>query len=165
VVFKYKISFYIYAITFENEIIMNEQDYIKQRLDDQINWYSKKSATNKKWYRLCQFSLIVLAALVTLSGLFPAKDFPFVTYTVPTLGAIIAILTGVLALFKFQDNWLTYRLSSEALKHEKYLFLAKSEPYNVENPFNLLVSRCESIMVKENMTWEQAMKPVAKEKK
>jgi hypothetical protein len=30
---------------------MTEEEYIEERLNDQIIWYSKKSQTNQKWFK------------------------------------------------------------------------------------------------------------------
>ncbi|HFC76762.1 MAG TPA: DUF4231 domain-containing protein, partial [Candidatus Moranbacteria bacterium] len=46
----------------------------------------------------------------------------------------------------------------ESLKHEKYLFLTKSEPYDIDEPFKLLVQRVESLISKENTNWSNYMK-------
>jgi len=143
---------------------MNEESYLKERLEGQIMWYDDKSAKNKKWFRICQSTQIVIASLITLSGIFTPKDFPWVYYAIPLLGAIIAITSGILGLCKFQENWLEYRTTTESLRHEKYLFLTKSEPYNTENPLNLLVSRVETLISKENTNWAQYMRKVSKEK-
>lgn len=32
-------------------------------------------------------------------------------------------------LFQFQQNWITYRATAEALKHEQFLFLSEAGPY------------------------------------
>ena len=45
------------------------------------------------------------------------------------LGALIVVLEGVQQLNQYQQNWSAYRSTCEALKHEKYLFLAHAGPY------------------------------------
>ena len=136
---------------------MNEAEYLESRLEDQIKWYGKKSAANKMWYRRCQFTLLLLATLVTLSAAFQPEDFPWINMTTAILGALIALISGVLGLYKFQENWTAYRTTAESLKHEKYLYLTKSEPYNAENPFKLFVFRIENLISEENSKWMQYM--------
>jgi hypothetical protein len=143
---------------------MDEAEYIEYRLEDQIDWYERKSGLNKKAFQRCQLTQLVMAALITLSGVITSSQFPMVSYIVPSLGAIIAIISGVLGLYKFQENWLEYRTVSESLKHEKYLFLTRSEPYHEAVPFNLFVNRVENILSEENSKWAQTIKEVAKEK-
>ncbi len=137
---------------------MNETEYLKNRIEDQINWYGKKSTINKKWFRMCQLTQLIMATLITLSGTIPINDYPWVQIIVPVLGGIIAVISGLLGLFKFQENWLEYRTVCESLKHEKFLFLTKSDPYNLEGPLNLLVSRVETLISKENTNWAQYMR-------
>jgi len=46
-----------------------------------------------------------------------------------------------------------YRTTSEALKHEKILYLTQTAPYDNDERFQTLVSRAESIMANENQNW------------
>ena len=39
------------------------QKYLKERYEDQINWYDKKSMLNQKLYRYLQGFVIILAAI------------------------------------------------------------------------------------------------------
>ena len=48
------------------------------------------------------------------------------------IGVGIAIITAILGLYQFEQNWIEYRTICESLKKEKYLFLTKTEPYNVD---------------------------------
>ncbi|MHC6591591.1 DUF4231 domain-containing protein [Arthrobacter sp. C152] len=36
---------------------------------------------------------------------------------------------GAQHLYQFQERWITYRSTAAALKHERYLYLAKAGPY------------------------------------
>ena len=137
---------------------MDENLYLTERLDDQINWYDRKSAMNKKWHQLGQTALIILAVLVTLSGMitYDSKDPFWLRYVVPVIGALIALITGVLSLNKYQENWMAYRTTSETLKHEKFLFLTKTAPYDTPEAFNRLVNRVETLISKENSNWQQS---------
>lgn len=137
---------------------MDEIEYIENRLDDQINWYDKKSAINKMWYQRIQIMLLIMAGLVTISGVFDPTKYSWVHYVVPLIGALIVMLTGILGLKRYQENWTAYRTTSETLKHEKFLYLTKCEPYDSSNAFNLLVNRAEALMSKEHSNWTQIAK-------
>ena len=56
-------------------------------------------------------------------------------------------------LYKYHQNWIEYRSTSEALQHEKLLYLTQTIPYENDERFQTLVSRAESIMVNENQNW------------
>jgi hypothetical protein len=42
------------------------------------------------------------------------------------LGVLITVLEGLLHLNQYQQNWINYRSTCEALKHEKYIYLGKA---------------------------------------
>ena len=46
------------------------------------------------------------------------------TWVAGGLGALIVVLESVQQLFQFHSNWTHYRSTAEALKHEKFLYLA-----------------------------------------
>ena len=134
---------------------MTEEEYIKERLDDQIKWYSKKATKNKSLNNWFKAFIIILSATI-----------PFVVGTefdetlrniiLSAMGVIITILSGLSGLLKFQEKWTEYRTTSETLKHEKYLFQAKAIPYSDEKePYKLLVTRIEYIISKEHSMWGQ----------
>ncbi|BDD12511.1 hypothetical protein FUAX_49430 (plasmid) [Fulvitalea axinellae] len=132
---------------------ITEEEYLTERLEDQLAWYEAKSSINKKRFRACQLTQLILAALITLSGVFHPLGMDWLSYLVPVLGSIIAILSGVLSLYKFQENWMEYRGVAELLKQEKYLFMAKCPPYNGPNPFVDFVENVEGMISKENKNW------------
>jgi hypothetical protein len=44
------------------------------------------------------------------------------------LGVLIDNFEGVVQLNQHQQNWITYRSTCEALRHQKYLYLANAGP-------------------------------------
>jgi hypothetical protein len=49
--------------------MISPEDYIEQRLNDQIGWYDRKSGTNQRWFKRLRFAEIVAAATIPfLSG-------------------------------------------------------------------------------------------------
>lgn len=130
-----------------------EQKYIKERLESQIDWYDKKSQTNQKCFKRLKFIEILCAALIPFLVAYSDKCI-YLQYLVGILGIVIAIITGVLVLYKFQENWIEYRTTCETLIHQKYLYETECVPYdNEENRFNNFVQTCESIISKENSNW------------
>lgn len=81
------------------------------------------------------------------------------------LGALIAILEGLQGLGQWHHNWISYRSTAEALKHEKFLWVAKAGVYaTAENADRMLAERSESLISTEHASWvkvqEQAPRPV-----
>jgi hypothetical protein len=135
---------------------LTSSDYLEQRLDNQINWYSDKSSRCKVWYRSLRIIEIVAAAIIPLlSGM---DNLLYGNWIIGGLGMLIAIAAATGGLFKYHENWIQYRATSEALKHEKFLFLGGSAPYDGENAFQLLVQHVEGLISKENTNWTIAVK-------
>jgi len=131
---------------------MGEEEYIKERLENQIRWYSKKSQFNQKWFKTLKIVEITLASLIPLvAGL--GDSLPYTTIIVGSFGVLIAISSGVSSLYKFYEHWIEYRTTAESLKHELYLFKTKCSPYDKDDALCELVARCEALISKENSRW------------
>lgn len=141
---------------------MNAQSYLKDRLQDQIDWYEKKSSWNQARYKQLQFMAIIFGASIPLLTVLSFDKIEVVIrFLIALFGSAIAVISAVLTLYKFQDNWVKYRATAEALIREKYLFLTKIAPYNEEEEKNLavLVTRCEAIMSAEQRDWTESVVP------
>jgi hypothetical protein len=141
---------------------MMESEYLEKRLEDQINWYSAKSSYCQSRYKVLRIIEIVLAAFIPfLSGL--GDKVPYGAWIIGSLGVAITISTAAGSLFKYHENWIQYRATSEALKHEKYLYLAQVAPYDGANAFQVAVQRIEGLISNENSTWTQTINNKAKQ--
>ena len=143
---------------------MKEEEYIKDRLEDQITWYDNKSRTNQKWFKWFQIFQIGAAASIPVLVIYVTDTTSFLRFLTAILGALIAVVSGSISLCKFQENWLEFRTTCESLRHEKYLYQTKTEPYNIDTPFPLLVSRVETLISKENTNWAQYMRKISQTK-
>jgi len=122
------------------------------RLDEQAGWYSRKSKRAQRIYKSFKVVEIVAAALIPfLAG----RKFDYHDGVIGGLGVLITILEGILQLNQYQRIWAVYRATSEALTHEKYLYLAKAGSYAVADTdaARLLAERIEAIMSQENTKW------------
>lgn len=128
--------------------------YITERVDDQIGWYDQKSQRSQRWFkRLRGLEIISAGAIPLFAGFGDGSTWSIIV--VGVLGAVVAVLASLLSLSQFQENWIEYRTTCESLKHEKYLFLTKAEPYTEEDSFGLFVQRVENLISGENSAWSQ----------
>ena len=144
---------------------MEQEDYIRNRLDDQIQWYEEKSIQNQQWFKRLQIVSIVGAATIPFLSGYITETTIVLKIVTGSLGLMVAAVTAVSGLYKFQENWLQFRMTCESLKHEKYLFLTNTDPYDVEQPFPLLVQRVEGLISKEHTDWSQYMEKAEPSKK
>jgi hypothetical protein len=140
---------------------LTEQEYLTQRLENQINWYSEKSSECQRHYKwLRQLEIVAAAVIPFLSGMIDSA--PGSKWVIGILGIIIALSTAATSLFKYHENWIQYRITAEQLKHEKYLFATRSGPYQSDAPLSLLVERVETLISKEAGTWAQTVREAVK---
>ncbi|HTS43779.1 MAG TPA: DUF4231 domain-containing protein [Puia sp.] len=135
---------------------MTTDEYVKERLDDELNWYSRSSVFNKNFYQSLKTAEIAISVVIPfLTGYL--KESNSIKYIVGVLGLLVAIIAGTLVLFKFQEKWIEYRTTAESLKHEKYMFLTQSGPYKTDSSLSNLAERVEYLISKENSNWNQLM--------
>lgn len=128
-----------------------ESDPIIERLEDQLDWYDRKSLANQRAYKRIKVVEILAAATIPLLA---AVGRPQISMVTGGLGVLITVLEGMLHLNQYQQNWINYRSTCEALKHEKYTYLGKAAPYrNVPDPHALLTERIESLVSQEHAKW------------
>lgn len=136
---------------------MTEEDYIAQRLDDQISWYDARSVSSRRTFKRLRFLEITAAALVPLLTGF-SDDLPALQYAIGGLGLGVAVTAGWLGVGKYEEHWTEYRTTCESLKHEKFMYMTKVEPYDVNDPFPLFVQRVERLISKEHSNWAQSVR-------
>ena len=111
------------------------QDPIWQRLEDQITWYDANSARNQRMFRRLKYVEIVAAATIPV-----VSGFGSTRVVAAVLGGVVLVIEAVLHLNQYQQNWLTYRSTAEALKHEKYLYIA-GRPTSTDNKHRQLYEK------------------------
>lgn len=123
------------------------------RLEDQLQWYDRKSRSNMFWYKLIKLAQVVLAVLIPVMSLLPAT---YAKWSTALDGTVIALLEALQQMNQYSTLWLTYRSTAERLKHEKYLFLSAAGPYRgLPEPERLieLAERVEEHVSTEHANW------------
>jgi len=122
-----------------------------QRRDDQIDWYDRKSRHSQRLYKTLKFTTIVSGAAVPVVA---ALKQPWTPWLSGGLGILIVLVEAVQQVNQYHQNWVTFRSTCEALKHEKYLYAAMAGPYAAaETPLKLLAERVESLVSQEHAKW------------
>jgi Protein of unknown function (DUF4231) len=121
------------------------------RLENQIDWYERQSRRDRKLYAVLKGWSILASTVVPLLATFGLKD----SRMLASVTATIAVSEAIQQFNQYQANWLLYRSTCEALKREKYLYLASAGPYaESERPKEvLLAERVESLLYEENRQW------------
>jgi hypothetical protein len=124
-----------------------------------VRWYSRSSASNKKTFTYMKMvELVAAAAIPVVAGLMAP------VWLTGGLGAAVVVLEGIQQLGQYQANWISYRSTSEALKHEKYLYLSGAGPYHLaRSPERLLAERVEALVSQEHAKWSATREDAARE--
>ena len=138
---------------------MTEEIYLKDRVDDQLKYYETAANDTKNTFNRMQILIIVLGVLVPVAINFPvewvSKEHTDtlilgVRLSVTIMSLIVAILTGILNFKKYGDLWLSYRMTEELLKHEKFTYLTRSGKYASDDAFDKFVQTIESLISHEH---------------
>ncbi|WP_052200893.1 DUF4231 domain-containing protein [Terriglobus sp. TAA 43] len=133
------------------ENVVGEIDPTMARLEDQINWYDRKSLRDQAMFKRIKVTEIAAAAFIPFLA---TLSIPHGNQIAALLGILITLLEGMLHLNQYQANWIAYRSTCEALRHEKYVYLGKASPYSqVSDPHALLAERVESLVSQEHAKW------------
>ncbi|MEY9235446.1 hypothetical protein ABIF78_007769 [Bradyrhizobium japonicum] len=130
--------------------VQDEPDSGYLRLEQQISWYDSKSGSAQWWYKHVKFFEFLLSGSVPISALV------FHGWITAAIGAGAVILEGLQQLNQWQHNWITYRSTCEALRHEKYSYIARSGSYDGmddDAAYKTLVERVESLVSTEHAKW------------
>jgi hypothetical protein len=134
---------------------MTQEEYLTERLENQINWYNENSIFNKKCYQTLKTIEIILAAITPFVVAFVNNETNSLKIVAGLMSIVIGIIASFLIAFKFQDKWIQYRTTCENLRHEKYLYTTNSGIYTNNTNFNVFVERIEFLISKENSDWTQ----------
>ena len=134
--------------------MMTEEQYMIERVNPQIEWHDKKGTCNKCRYYI--FSWIII-----ICSVFTGVIIQFCEIAGEILSIVVAITASISNFCKFQDKWRLYRLTTELLVHEKYIYETQSDKYAGEDSFKLFVESIEDILMKTNKGWEKLLEGIS----
>ncbi|MFA5922662.1 MAG: DUF4231 domain-containing protein [Methylococcaceae bacterium] len=131
--------------------------YFQTVLENQREWYSAKSGTQKKRHLFFAISVIVLGALISCLQVLEAAA--WVRYLTATLGALVSVFRAVDTLLRPGETWQGYRKASENMKREYRLYINNADVYadasSEEAAYQLLVERVETVLAEEQQLFWQ----------
>ena len=152
--------------------LMSDEAYINERLVAQMNWYDKKSSENKRKYKNIKRSESVIAALIpvviTFSTIRVIDENGLDIYfqiIAALAGVALVIMNSFLELDEHHKLWKEYRVTCEMMRHERYMYMTRSEPYDEADAFPRLVEKIEAILNSETQRWKQIDKKADKKAK
>jgi len=132
------------------------EEFKKERYQKEITWYDKKAISNQKTYKSLQWILIIFSSItpILIAIDFGLTEHSNLKWIAVITAVIVAISASALRIFKFYDNWISYRNICETLKKEIHLYEAGIDEYSSSNDKEaLFVQRVESLISRENSLW------------
>jgi hypothetical protein len=125
------------------------EERVRARLAEELRWYDARARDNQRWYRAIKVAQLVAAALVpVMAGVGVSA------WITGGLGSAIVVMEGIQQLYQFQEHWITYRSTWEALRREGLLYDAHAGAYAAAaSPPTLLAERVEALVAQEHARW------------
>ncbi|MHC9542304.1 MAG: DUF4231 domain-containing protein [Vulcanimicrobiota bacterium] len=116
-------------------MMSNGQKIIEKALsecNEEIEWYEKYKISNRRLYYTCSLLTLVFCGITPLFIILPAPVGigPEIMKVFQALPAVLAtIATGISKLYKTQENWIRFSVTSEKLKTERVKFERRVAEY------------------------------------
>ena len=125
-----------------------------RRCDDQIEWYSKHSVREWRWFVSVQTAAVVLAAATPVLILWGSV--PKAVQALPA--ALASVAAGLAGTFRWLQNKTRWAYAAEALKSERVLYDTRTPPQYgsemaEEAALAAFVRRIEEISMTEVSEW------------
>ena len=140
--------------------IMNIESYINDRVDDQIKYFDRSAVKNQRIYRFSRMTAIscnVLTALaIALTFAVPVQYKVEVGLAALVLTMIVLATYQIEEFFNFGAKWQKFRIVSELIKSEKYMYLNGAGVYtsaDLEQRKRIFVKRVEDIFRSTDMSY------------
>lgn len=133
-----------------------EYNYITERYEKQIEYYSSKCIECRKKYHFWPVTSIICSALIPVITL--GIDLNFVCkILVALLGSVSTICSSILLHFRYQELWFRYRNTHSELKAEYEQYRSGIGSYKSledKDSIAIFAESCEKIIEQEHSSWK-----------
>jgi hypothetical protein len=127
-------------------------DYAVKIANGSYEWYKAAAIRSRRLYKVFESLLIIVSAAVPLAALIAPGN-----SVIPgSLGALVVVITGLRAVFHWQENYLRFSAAREAVEAERRLYWTQANPYDdPATRARFLVSAVSRIEQDEMKGWTQ----------
>lgn len=129
---------------------VSELSYSLSLANASYDWYKRHAIRSRRSYRLLEVFALVIGTAIPTSAVIFHKN-----VIIPAvLGAIVVVLSGLRAIFHWQDNYIRYSQAREAVEAERRLYKAHAKPYDdIASRDQTLVAAVSRIEQEEMRGW------------
>jgi len=127
------------------------KSYREGRYAEALKYYDKKAIWNKRLYHICSiYVLVVSVAISPIVLLCKDRGQIFTAILSPT----VTLFAAIAGHFRFHENWLSYRATWDALKHQIHWHDSKAGFYaGQEDAHRFFVEQVEDLVSRERSEW------------
>jgi hypothetical protein len=94
--------------------------------DSSHAWYAKHAVRARRAYKAAETALVVIGAAIPTSAVLVPN-----TNVIPAvLGAVVVTISGLRAVFHWQENYLRFSQAREAIEAERRMYHTSAKPYD-----------------------------------
>ncbi len=141
--------------------VMTEEDYIRERVNQALQFYDKSSRNNKNKYLRIKAVTVIGGAIVPV---FVNIELPYINIITTIISLIVVLLVSLESVYHHREQWTHYRSAEQNLRNEYFLFAAKGGTYGdlqEDQAFRLFVDRTEEIIENEGSSTLKVMTTVS----
>jgi hypothetical protein len=109
-----------------SEALPMDSGYAMNIANGSYAWYRAAAIRSRRMYRVSETAVLIVAAAIPAT----AAVAPHNAIISAVLGAIVVILSGLRAIFHWQDNYLRFSGAREAVEAERRLYNTGAKPYD-----------------------------------
>lgn len=123
--------------------------------ETQQKYNSKKANRYKIWFYTC--SIITLLCSLTTIPVVSVQTIP--TWISILTATVTALSQGINSIFKFHEQWISYRSTSENLKSEYFKYINEIDEYeNLSEREKIFAKNVNNILSQSNLSWKDLQK-------
>jgi len=115
--------------------------------DSSYEWYRTHAIRSRKAYRISETSVLIVSAAIPAA----VAIAPHISIIPAVLGALAVVLSGLRAIFHWQDNYLRFSGAREAVETERRLYHTGSKPYDELDSRDQRLAASVSLIEREEM--------------
>jgi hypothetical protein len=124
--------------------------YAMSIADGSYDWYRAHAIRSRRAYRISETAVLIVSAAIPAT----AAVAPHSAIIPAILGAVAVILSGLRAVFHWQDNYLRFSGAREAVEAERRLYYTAAKPYeDVVTRDQILTASVSRIEQQEMSGW------------
>ncbi|MGW1214126.1 DUF4231 domain-containing protein [Streptomyces sp. NPDC002499] len=133
-------------------VVDTEPGYAMKVANGSYDWYRSAAIKARRYFRLTEALQLLLSAAIPVSAVIAPSN----AQVPAVLGGVVVVITGLRAVFHWQDDYLRFSEAREAVEAERRLYRTGAEPY--DDPATrdqVLAAGVTRIEQREMGTWVQ----------